>query len=121
MSKAIDDVLAERRRQIEGEGWDEAHDDVHSDGSMAAAAACYAIPEEMRLYHLQRDMRDVGRSAGEEILISKYSKVPRSWPSSWAGWWWKPKDRRRDLVRAAALIIAEIERLDRAAHKQGAA
>jgi hypothetical protein len=27
--------------------------------------------------------------------------------------WWKPKDRRRDLVRAAALIIAEIERLDR--------
>jgi hypothetical protein len=29
--------------------------------------------------------------------------------------WWKPKDPRRDLIRAAALIVAEIERLDRAA------
>ncbi|MBV6578953.1 hypothetical protein JL978_18680, partial [Acinetobacter baumannii] len=36
-----------------------------------------------------------------------------------AGWWpfadtfWKPKSPRQDLVRAAALLIAEIERLDR--------
>jgi hypothetical protein len=35
------------------------------------------------------------------------------WP--WHDDWWKPKDRRRDLIRAAALIVAEIERLDRAA------
>jgi hypothetical protein len=35
------------------------------------------------------------------------------WP--WSVQWWKPKDRRRDLVRAGALIVAEIERLDRAA------
>ena len=34
------------------------------------------------------------------------------WP--WAASWWKPKNRRRDLVRAAALIVAEIERIDRA-------
>lgn len=27
--------------------------------------------------------------------------------------WWKPTNRRRDLVKAAALILAEIERLDR--------
>jgi hypothetical protein len=27
---------------------------------------------------------------------------------------WKPEDRRRDLIRAAALLVAEIERLDRA-------
>lgn len=32
---------------------------------------------------------------------------------------WKPKDRRRDLVRAAALLVAEIERLDREAAREG--
>ncbi|EIP5489386.1 hypothetical protein LS178_001568 [Salmonella enterica] len=29
--------------------------------------------------------------------------------------WWKPKGARSDLVRAGALIQAEIERIDRAA------
>jgi len=29
--------------------------------------------------------------------------------------WWKPKGPRRDLIRAAALIVAEIERIDRRA------
>ena len=32
---------------------------------------------------------------------------------TWDSEWWKPKDRRRDLIRAGALIVAEIERLDR--------
>ena len=36
-----------------------------------------------------------------------------TWP--WDLKWWKPKNRRRDLVRAAALIIAEIDRIDRKA------
>lgn len=31
---------------------------------------------------------------------------------------WQPKNPRRDLVRAAALIIAEIERIDRAEAKE---
>lgn len=35
------------------------------------------------------------------------------WP--WHKSWWKPRSRRSNLVRAAALIVAEIERLDRAA------
>lgn len=36
------------------------------------------------------------------------------WP--WSMRWWKPTDRRRDLVKAGALVLAEIERLDRSAH-----
>lgn len=82
------DVLAERRRQIESEGWTPEHDDEHSLGEMAGAAACYA------------------NNAGLGRVLP-----PRSWP--WDASWWKPKDRRRDLVRAAALLLAEIERLDR--------
>lgn len=42
------------------------------------------------------------------------STAVAEWP--WTGWateWFKPKDDRYNLVRAAALLLAEIERLDR--------
>jgi hypothetical protein len=90
MREAATDVLAERERQKSVEGWTENHDDCHHLGEMAGAAAAYA------------------RNAGLERI-----QPPPYWP--WHPRWWKPKDRRRDLVRAGALIIAEIERLDRAA------
>ena len=87
----INEIAAERQRQIEVEGWSVDHDDQHADGSLAMAAAAYAHP------------------------LSKTAKW--LWPPSWSLDWWKPKDRRRDLIRAAALIVAEIERLDRASAK----
>ncbi len=37
------DVQAERRRQVEAEGWTPKHDDEHADGQMAQAAGCYAL------------------------------------------------------------------------------
>lgn len=83
------DVLAERRRQREHEGWTLEHDDVHEGGELAEAAMCYADPTA----HCQLG-------------------IPHQWP--WVADWWKPRDRRRNLVRAGALIIAEIERIDRA-------
>lgn len=39
--------------------------------------------------------------------------IPRQWPFTWWLDWWKPTTYRRDLVKAGALILAEIERLDR--------
>ncbi len=97
MTKATKDVLAERARQRDGEGWTEAHDDEHDTGEMARAAACYAACASDHEYLSEREMADKG--------------VPSGWP--WLRTWWKPKDRRRDLVRAGALILAEIERIDR--------
>lgn len=101
--RATRDVLAERRRQIELEGWTPAHDDQHSDSELALAAGCYC------------------ESAARPRLLQKAPDsafaLPKLWPRSWSLNWWKPKDPRRDLVRAAALIIAEIERLDRAEAK----
>ena len=41
MTHAARDVLAERQRQIEVEGWTPEHDDAHSLGQMASAALCY--------------------------------------------------------------------------------
>ncbi|HCE5729600.1 hypothetical protein ACP0KH_06585 [Pseudomonas aeruginosa] len=43
--------------------------------------------------------------------------LPFCWP--WDKDWWKPTSARRDLVKACALALAEIERLDRAAASQG--
>ncbi|GAG33310.1 unnamed protein product, partial [marine sediment metagenome] len=36
---------------------------------------------------------------------------PEIWP--WDPSWWKPTDERRNLEKAGALIVAELERLDR--------
>ncbi|SHE66416.1 hypothetical protein SAMN02745157_0663 [Kaistia soli DSM 19436] len=98
-SQAMADVMAERWRQIDGEGRTREHDDLHNTGEMARAAACYAL--------------SAGRLEDEEQDHLARLAVRHGWPWAWS--WWKPKDRRRDLVRAGALIIAEIERLDRAA------
>lgn len=95
---ALDDIAAERRRQIEGEGWTPEHDDSHDSGQMARAAACYAVG-----HTIEQETRDPAST--RRVLKTSL------WP--WSREWWKPKDRRRDLVRAAALIVAEIERLDR--------
>lgn len=94
------DVLAERRRQGEVEGWTPEHDDAHSHGQMARAAACYAL---------------AGSSAPNDGTAALL--VSLAWP--WDEQWWKPSTARRDLVKACALGLAEIERLDRVAASQG--
>jgi len=98
-SDAVRDVMAERGRQVTGEGWTPAHDDDHGHGEMAMAAACYAAHGALGWF------ANTQPPGGPQLL----------WP--WAPGWWKPKDRRRDLVRAGALIIAEIERIDRMREK----
>ncbi|TEG58049.1 hypothetical protein IPC1331_31040 [Pseudomonas aeruginosa] len=93
------DVQAERRRQVEAEGWTPEHDDEHSHGQMARAAACYAL---------------AGSSAPNDGTAALL--VSLAWP--WDQQWWKPSTPRRDLVKACALALAEIERLDRACISQ---
>jgi len=91
LSAFMQAVIAERYRQIEAEGWSTEHDDRHDEGELASAAACYASC--------------AGVNAAENAL------PPSSWP--WEPSWWKPAGFRRDLVRAAALILAEGEKFDR--------
>ncbi|ENT5427294.1 hypothetical protein ACFFZV_004990 [Pseudomonas aeruginosa] len=83
------DVQAERRRQITAEGWTPEHDDLYCAAELPRAAAAY-------------------------ILNGANDEAPAIWPFS--AKWWKPRDARSNYVRAGALILAEIERLDRAAH-----
>jgi len=112
MSKAIDDVVAERQRQIDFEGWTADHDDEHGNREMAQAASDYVSHYVGRSWLADPDS-DLRKAFGGSLDQYRAEEAPEDWP--WDERWWKPKDPRRDLVRAAALIIAEIERLDRKA------
>jgi hypothetical protein len=104
LSPAMCAIIAERIRQVEVEGWTAEHDEEHGVGELAQAGACYAL-------------------AGRELTIAHPYKrnlslpvpVALLWP--WEQGWWKPQDVRRNLVRAGALILAELERHDRRKRK----
>lgn len=99
METGIELIAAERKRQVEAEGWTEEHDDAHGDGSLALAALCYVDPFWSGIKKIRPD-----------------NPKPKQWP--WAKKWWKPDDgsidgRIRSLTKAGALIAAEIDRLQR--------
>jgi hypothetical protein len=95
----IELIAAERKRQIEEEGWTAEHDDEHDRGELIRAAACYALP-------------DMSLTFGNDNL--DISLIELLWP--WDLGWWKPSpgNRIRELEKAGALIAAEIDRLLRA-------
>lgn len=95
MNKAIGDVINERKRQVSAEGYSTEGDDGYVHGELAAAASVYAMTAVVTLH-------DNNPATYE---------APDSWP--WPQEAFKPKSQREDLVRAAALLIAEIERIDR--------
>jgi hypothetical protein len=93
----IELIADERRRQISVEGWAPEHDDRHDLGELVTAAICYAV-------------------AGS--ALTRNQPIPdiiaTRWP--WERAWWKPSDDPiRNLVKAGALIAAEIDRLCRGA------
>ncbi|WP_249423673.1 hypothetical protein [Enterobacter roggenkampii] len=86
-SPALRDVVAERQRQQSTKGYSTQQDDTYIGGELAAAAISYIEPMEAESY----------------------------WPADWHDDSFKPSDYRRNLVKAGALILAEIERIDRQA------
>lgn len=105
LSPFMQAAIAERFRQVEVEGWSTDHDDTHQAGELARAGAGYAMQAE--IWEL------FPTSAATSPPF-----VPSFWP--WARGWWKPAGFRRDLVKAAALIIAEGERFDRSKRSRSA-
>lgn len=83
---SINDIIAERQRHVDKEGWSSQHDDGLPDGELEQAAACYSI--------------------GTYVIGGQFV-----WP--WSMAWWKPGNRRRMLVKAGALIVAAIDKIDR--------
>lgn len=106
----IDEIAVERKRQVEVEGWSLDHDDCWTLGQLPIAAMWYAASAA---FSGRREcLGDPSNPAHELAHIFSGEFKAFRWP--WSLDWWKPRDARRDLIRAGALIVAEIERLDRA-------
>jgi len=106
MSKARDEVLADRQRQMDQEGYDRTHDAEHDPEELIRAALVYTLTS---LAHPDAN--------GHVSVGMECRGVKLNWmESATALWPWdggpKPKTQRRDLVRAAALLIAALDRLE---------
>ena len=99
MKNGIELIAEERAAQVAREGWTQEHDDEHEDSELARAAIVYA--KEAVAETQGRTFAPVLGSDG----------APAEWP--WDAEWYKPRDPIRNLVRAGALIAAEIDRLQR--------
>jgi hypothetical protein len=99
---AIEMIAAERERQIEQEGWTAEHDaKEHNNGDLTKAGISYAA-----------------QAATQLKLNTNETCDTMNWP--WDYKWWKPSpDPVRNLVKAGALIAAEIDRLKRVGPDRG--
>ena len=92
-------IALERQRQIDEEGWTPEHDDEHPHCELSQAAKTYITAAQL-----------VARGGDPSFL--NIASVNIHWP--WEPSWWKPSDDPiRNLVKAGALIAAEIDRLER--------
>jgi hypothetical protein len=109
LSPFMQAVIAERFRQIEGEGWSIEHDDAHEPGDLAKAGAAYLYAASV----VDRSFRDKLRNPAFKAHSAAGLVIRSLWPWSWD--WWKPDvdDRRHDLIRGCALGLAEGEKFDR--------
>ena len=111
-------IAAERERQMAEEGWTAEHDDSHSDGELADFAACLAATEPV---YVMRDQADQLRRYSKGVTFTT------PWPYELFNdpngaherpWGFSSVNRIDRLVKAGALIAAEIDRLQRAPAQQ---
>lgn len=96
MTYGTDRIAEERNAQIQVNGYTFAHDDEHTEAELARAAKCY-----------------LSLAIGE---THPRFRIPRTCPPTWP---WQPKEWRpstdpiKNLMRAGAMIAAEIDRIHR--------
>ena len=90
MQDSLQLVADERRRHIEIKGWTAEHDDQWTNNELAQAAVCYCMARQYNL-----------------------GGIPCRWPFDDEFWKPTPDDRLRELTKAAALIVAEMDRIQR--------
>ena len=100
MKSGVDLIAEERKRQVEEENWDEEHDRELPVGDLAVFGACYVLDFAARY------------SGQHETWRAKYNKASKAlFPFD--DEWWKPTPDNpiKQLIKAGALIAAEIDRL----------
>lgn len=99
-------IAAERQRQLDVEGWTPEHDAEHTRGQLLKAAETYLGEAE---FHIRYPDLSFDRNLMLDIKDTQGFRAS-TWP--WSPDWWKPSpDPVRNLVKAGALIAAEIDRL----------
>ena len=100
MSVAVDLIIRERSHQL-SKGYNQEHDDSYEQqGVLAVAAAVYAAYPDNWL-------------CGDESPVPRWVDPETICVDE------EPEARIRDLVKAGALIVAEIERLQRVIRRAG--
>ncbi len=100
-------ILAERRRQIE-KGHSPEYDDEHDAGELALCAALYALPYDAEII------------PGEKLLTQDDFIGLHIALETGCNFFVKPEpDNLKRLAKAGALIVAEIERIQRASAVSG--
>lgn len=102
-------IAAERARQIVDEGWSPEHDAHHTDDELAWAAACYAAPRT-----IYSALATPGSYRFVEPWPVEYTANLNRGEPGYRPWRRSECDRITELVKAGALIAAEIDRLQRA-------
>lgn len=102
----IREITYERGRQLGDEGWHAAHDDEHTAGELALAAICYAAPKPVIV---KRGRCQFDPWPWDE----EWDKRPKGRPEERG-----QADRVRCLVKAGALIAAEIDRVVRLSEEE---
>lgn len=96
-------IFEERVRQVMDEGYGARHDDEHRVGEIIAAAECYARVAEIQV------------RTGAKVPPCF---LPKTWP--WEKEAWKPSlDPVENLVKAGALLAAEVDRIHRQREERG--
>lgn len=98
-SEGVRLIAAERQRQISKEGYSTAHDDDHVHGELARAAAAYALAPDRRDLAFDLWPWQNGMNLHETPVEGR----PNTFQI----------DVQRVLVKAGALIAAELDRLTR--------
>ena len=94
-------IMAERSRQITTEGWTPEHDAEHAPGELTAAALCY----------LSAALCIINPSDPRAAPATHEPPVAPYWPWEPSAYKVSLSDPLRSLVKAGALIAAEIDRL----------
>jgi hypothetical protein len=107
----VEIIMKERARQVEIKGYDETHDDEHTEGELALAAIAYAAPDRVYIQTLNEldrvifedpwpwDNDEDNRRGNTGFIVSNslsYQTI---------------EDRIEQLAISGALLAAEIDRL----------
>ncbi len=100
MKSGIELIAEERQRQIEVEGYSIENDQKHEDGELADAAAVYALSPDA--------MDSMDDTWGNDMYLLLWPFDLKHLKKTNQG---SIYERSKDLIKAGALIAAELDRL----------